>query len=251
MKFIGLQTYSQAEIDSILKMDIDGVVIGDILCNKKMFEFGGIEIPDILKRLKDGGKKVIYQTPMYATDRIFDNLISNIKYYYSLDAICAVIVQDVGVANKLHAECIGLELIWGRMGYARNPITNMSTLEFYKRVGISAVECKDMETFHVAEARGFKPYLLIGAPVYNTINRECYYKYEYNIFDGDCHRGCLDRHKMIIPAKEHIETTIDGYVLGFENNYISESIENAHACENVIIYATNLIKTENILEQIG
>jgi len=250
MIYIGLKTYSQETIEKIITLDIDGVVIGDILCNKKMFEYGGNEIPDFLYKLKENGKKVIFQTPMYATDRVFDELISKVTYYYNNGLISAILVQDIGVANACHKRCENLTLIWGKMGYARNPINNIETLKFYQSLGIRSVECKDLRTCDAAKNVGFEPYLLIGFPTYLTINRECYYKFEHNIFDGDCDRGCLQKDKLIIPAKEQMEATIDGYVLGYKNNYLEESIINAKKYENAIIYADSVDEIMNFLEKI-
>lgn len=237
MIYVGLQVYNEEETARVLESGCDGIVIGDILCNKRMFPFAGNEICELFQQIKDKGKKVIYQTLMYATDRIFGEVISKIQYYYEKKYIDAVIVQDVGIANKIKNICPNLEIIWGRMGYARNPITNLTTLDFYKSVGVSAVECKDIQTANIARELGFSPYLLIGSPSYTTINRECYFKYEHNIFDDNCARGCLNHERMIIPTESAIETTIDGYVLGYKNIYLDESIENAYQYENVIIYA--------------
>ena len=77
---------------------------------------------------------------------------------------------------------------------------------------------------------------MYGCPKYLTINRECYYRFEYNQFADDCTEGCLKHEKMIIPANNGIETTIDGYVLGWQYVY-DESVKGTTAFNDYNIYA--------------
>ena len=246
----GLERYTQQEIDKLKKVKPDMVVLGDILCNKKMFPYSGNEILEIITELKNSGVRVIYQTPMYATDRIFTDIVDKISYYHKRSLVEAVIVQDVGVAHALSRINKGLELIWGRMGYARTPVTNFSTLDFYKKNGIDSFECRNVQEANIILRLKMKPYLMIGIPSYTTINRECYYKYEHDIYDDCCDCGCLKKEPLVIPASKKIETTIDGYMLGYKNVYLQESIDKANNYENIIIYAHNTEDATSYMREI-
>ena len=57
-----------------------------------------------------------------------------------------------------------------------------------------------------------------------------------NQFADDCAEGCLKREKMLIPANNGIETTIDGYVLGWQYVY-DESVKSSTTFNHCNIYA--------------
>lgn len=240
MVYIGLARYTERDIKKIVSMKPTGVILGDILCNKRMFPFGGEELNDYILQFAQKGIKTIYQTPMYMTDRIFEKEINSLRYYCSKGLISGVIVQDVGVACKIHKLCPEIDLIWGRMGYARTPITNLATILFYMNCGVTGFECESIKRFNIANQIGSKPYLVYGWPQYDTINRECYYKFEKNIFDGECCCGCLKKEKMILGSNQENTVTIDGHVLGFKVEYIEECIEFYTNDINFIIYGENI-----------
>ena len=91
MLFISIETYGNYEVNKICTTDsIDGVIIGDLLCQKKMFKHAGFELENYVRRFVECKKKVIYQTPMYATERIFHEIIERIKYFVSENLLEAV-----------------------------------------------------------------------------------------------------------------------------------------------------------------
>lgn len=240
MIYIGLARYTEQNIGQIIDMKPDGVILGDILCNKRMFPFGGVELADYMSQLVKKGIKVIYQTPMYLTDRIFEQVISDIRYYYAKNLISSVIVQDVGAASKIRSVCPSSEIIWGRMGYARTPVINKSTISFYLNSGVSGFECKNEIHHQVASDLGATPYLVYGWPSYRTINRECYYRFEKNIFDSDCECGCLKKELLILGPDKNNTATMDGYVIGFKNEYYEKIVQVYTKNKNVIIYGEKL-----------
>lgn len=250
MVFVGLSRYTEKDLELLYKLHPDGVILGDLLCNKKMFPYGGTELTEVMTAFKDRGIAVIYQTPLYATDRVFSDIVQTVEYYDRKDLICGVIVQDVGMALRLRKACEKLAIIWGRMGYARTPVVNTDTIAFYMENGINGFECKSLEQADYAKKAGACAYLMVGYPKYLTINRECYYKFEHNIFDDNCSCGCLNREKMVIPACKEIETTLDGFVLGWQNVYTEEAVRHALDYENSIIYAESLSEAEEKYKEI-
>lgn len=239
MLYVGLPRYTREDIDALLATGPDGVILGDLFCDKRMFPYGDVELTDILRRLRDANRSVIYQTPMYATDRVFSSVLQRVTYCWSNHLIDAVIVQDIGLASAIRERCNGLSIIWGRMGYARTPVTNRQTLLFYMRHGIDAFECRNPEQVQYANALGAASYLVYGYPRYLTINRECYYRFEHNVFGEACGEGCLRHEDMLIPAGNGMKTTIDGYALGWQHIY-DERVRNAGAYDHCNIYVDSL-----------
>jgi len=238
MVYIGISRYTEENIKGLLIHAPDGVVMGDLLCDKKMFPYGGAELTDLIERFISMGISVIYQTPMYATDRRFADVLQRVAYLRERNLIDTVIVQDIGLASQISRECKGTNIVWGRMGYARTPVINRGTIDFYMKHGVNAFECKNMEQAMFAEKVGASAYLVYGYPKYLTINRECYYRFERNVFDADCGLGCLRHERMLLRANQGIETSIDGYVLSWQYVY-DESVRTA-AGFDCILYADSL-----------
>ena len=251
MVYIGLPRYTEAEWGKLLDLRPDGVVLGDLLCNKRMFPHGGAELGELMLELKAEGISAIYQTPLYATDRVFSDVVEAVAYYHKKGLIRAAIVQDVGVASVLSRRCEGLTIIWGRLGYARTPTVNTHTIDFYMEHGVTGFECKSPEQADYAGKIGASPYLMIGYPRYLTINRECYYRFEHNIFDDHCQLGCLNREKIVIPTGKGIETTLDGYVLGWQNVYDPECMAKAYSYANCIVYADSLPEAAEKIDEMN
>lgn len=250
MTYIGLSRYTEESVEQLLNLNPDGIILGDLLCERKMFPYGGVEVLDMMRTFKSKSISVIYQTPMYATDRVFSEVLQRVAYFYEKKLIDAVIVQDIGLASSIYAKCKDIILIWGRMGYARTPIINKSTLSFYMKHGVSAFECKNAEQAEYAKKIGAAVYLVYGYPKYLTINRECYYRFEHDIFEEDCGLGCLKHEKMLLPANQGIETSMDGYVLGWEYVYDGRVINNAAFYEYCIIYADSFSEAKERFNEI-
>ena len=250
MVYIGLSRYTDETIKKVINIKPTGVVLGDILCLKRMFPYSGLEVTEYLNDFKQHNIKVIFQTPMYATDRIFEKIIVELEYYNSKELVDGVIVQDVGVASKLREVCPNLDIIWGRMGYARTPVINYSTLSFLISCGVSGYECKNINNMNVAKKMGTTPYLVYGWPTYNTINRECYYKFENDIFDDKCNCGCLKKDKMILGSDHDNAVTIDGCVLGFATEYLKENIEQYTDDTKFVIYGENIEKIQMLMQEV-
>lgn len=251
MIYVGLPRYTEEAIDKLVQMGkqsiLDGIILGDLTCNKRMFPFGGSELISIFEQLKANKIRAVYQSPMYLTDRIFSHTVQDIEYYVKKEYIEAAILQDVGLAAVLKEKCPSLRLIWGRMGYARTPVMNQATVAFYLDQGVHGFECKTITQAEYLHQIGKTPYLLIGHPHYLTVNRECYYKYQNNIFDDRCDCGCLKGQRLDISTEPPIVSHIDGYFLGYENIYIEENMDNYGRFAHTVVYADSVKKLEQIM----
>ena len=55
----------------------------------------------------------------------------------------------------------------------------------------------------------------------------------------------------MLPACKEIETTLDGYALGWKNIYTKEAIKHALEYDNSIIYADSFSEAAEKLREIG
>ena len=72
---------------------------------------------------------------------------------------------------------------------------------------------------------------------YDTVNRECYYLHEKNIFDNDCERKCLWKN-LLLKGKTS-EMFVDGYRLGTKYQKTDISISSIKDDVDSVIYAKN------------
>lgn len=233
---IGLETYDKDIIQKInTDSDIEGAVLGDLYCQKRMFENDVYDMYEYMIRLKACGKKVIFQTPRYITDRNMEQEMEKVRFLIRKEMADAVIVQDIGVASEIMEACPQAELIWGRMGYNRNPVANRSFFEFLKKFHVTAVETADEQRRHIFEQMGFKVYKTVGTLRYSTVNRECYFLYQNDIFDQKCGRACIWRKQELIQKGGVIRMTVDGYMLGRRYEYPSAE-KAGEQRKNCIVY---------------
>lgn len=239
MIFIGFEKYDEKIVEEICRnKEIEGVVVGDLFCNKRMFEYGEVELSPAIKKFKENGKSVIYQTPMYLTDRIYKKIVDNIAFFIEKYELDAILVQDVGLASDVRKLDSQITIIWSRMGYARTPSVNEYTIDFYRKNGVDTFECKTTSQILYAEEKGLNTFFVFGYPSYVTVNRECYYMYQHNIYDGNCNRECLKGHKLIIPGMGDKPLSIDGYLIDWKYQYTT-GFEQTN-CDNIIIYCRDL-----------
>ncbi|MEE1086818.1 MAG: hypothetical protein U0L05_06595 [Schaedlerella sp.] len=233
---IGIEVYDRDVIRKICEHpQIDGVVIGDLYCQKRMFENGIYDMFAYIDILKSCGEKVIFQTPRYITDRNMEEEIEKVRFLVENKQIDAVIVQDIGVAAEIAEILPDLELIWGKMGYNRNPVANRSFFEFLKQYRVYSVETADPKRKQVFQAMGLNVYTMVGDLKYQSVNRECYYLYQNDIFDKKCDRGCLKRKQELVQVNGRIQMTVDGYMLGRRYDY-SRMPESEDEWKNSILY---------------
>lgn len=244
---IGVEIYNREVIQKICENPkTDGVVIGDLYCQKRMFENGIYDMFEYIDVLKQYGKKVIFQTPRYITDRNMEQELEKLRFLVEKKHIDGVIVQDIGVAAEIADLFPDLEMIWGRMGYNRNPVVNKSFFEFLKRYHVLSVETADKKRQKVFQEMGLKVYNIVGELRYHTVNRECYYMYQNDIFDQTCDRGCLKREQELVQTNGAIRMSVDGYMLGRRYDY-SFLPEFEAEWENSILYGKHY---EEILQYI-
>lgn len=241
MNYVALDQYTKDDIVKISEIPgIDGVVLGDLYCNKRMFEFSDYELIDFTRMACELGLYCVYQTPRYLTERNFESVMQLIMYLYKEKLIEKVIVQDVGAASYIRRMCSELPIIWGFMGISRNGAENLLSYSFLKDNGITEIETDRVTRIPYLMELGLNVLLMQEHVSYKTVNRECYYIHEKEIYDGNCNRMCLKGMSALVNEKCGFDFSIDGYTLGKQYRPLDEQELSACSCDDMITRAISL-----------
>ena len=213
MKLLSSDTYAIDDIDTIAAIQtIDGVVLGDDFCQRRMFVHGEADLSTIALELHRADKSVVYRTPYYLTSRTFDRAWLLFNSLVANSGCSAVITNDIGFCNKL-SSMSGIRIIWGQFA-SRNEASNLSELMFLKDLGVTHVELTRHELSSILERAGLIPLYANAKAIHDTVNRECLYVHEKGIWGSDCRRGCITDPLILTNPGSGFKTTIDGHVLG-------------------------------------
>lgn len=238
--YFGLSNYDDFSLSDWQPVPLKGFVIGDYFCNKRMFKNGDFGLIDSISFAKEHHKEVIYQTPMYLTDRVFNKETEKIAYLYDILKVDMMLVQDIGLLLWIKKHYPKIKLIWSRLGKSRNSIMNHGFIEFLQSIGINAIEVEDPEKARAISFYNMEIFDVYGGIKYNTVSRDCYNMYLLNRFDGTCDRECNQNNMELRYNRFCI--SVDGHMLGYKLRY-DESLEFYQTIQDcassVIIYATD------------
>ena len=213
MLLAGLSVYNEEIVrDAAAVSQADAYIVGDLFCTKRMC--GSVpELFDVIRALKKAGKRIVYQTPMYVTDRCFAEVTDRIDYLYEKDLADGVIVQDLGLLSYLSRKAFPFR-IWNCMGIGRSRVSNRDYYRQLHALGADAFLTSDLNVAAALKQAGFPVIVNYGALTYNTMNRECYYCYQNDIFDRNCGRGCLEDPQVMTQRELELTLSVDGHLLG-------------------------------------
>lgn len=235
-KYIGLDQYNQSTLSKIYESnDIAGIIAGDLLCNRAMFKFGQVEMNSVIADVVKNKKEVIYQTPLYVTERNIEDVHDSIMLFCEYYGVNKFIVQDIGVLNWLRKYNDDIEIIWGRMGRNRNQVSNMRFVNFVKKLGVNSMEIENYMRMEIIREHNINIYAIWGNLSYGTVSRECYHRYLLGNRGCDCGRACKKCSLQL--SNDQIEMSVDGYFLGRKLNYASKELflKNANTYADCII----------------
>ena len=222
--------------------DIQGVVLGDYTCNRRMFSGGYAGLIKSVDQYESIDKEIIIQTPLYATSRIFDEMIDGIIFLNTEYHVKKYLIQDIGVLATISQMIPDAELIWSPMGRNRGNIFNMDSVLFLQEQGLTGMEVGSKSRLGVLRSQGMKAYASYGNIVYKSVSRNCYNKLFSN--DSVCRTACSD-HKERMTTKNGKKISVDGFFLD-KDYYYDDSHEYWNSvydnCENVIIHAESIEK---------
>lgn len=232
--------------------DIKGIVLGDYICNRRMFTGGYAGLIKSVEQYKDINKDIIIQTPIYATSRNVEEILDGIMFLNTEYNVKKYLIQDIGILVTLSELIPTAELIWSPMGKNRGNIFNMDSVLFLQEQGLTGMEVNSKSRLIILKNRGMKAYASYGNIVYKSISRNCYNKYFNN--NAVCRTSCRNRREYMKTKSRKI-ISIDGFFLDKtyhyddSHEYWDSVYEN---CENIIIHSESLetaIKRYNIYKE--
>ena len=217
--YCGLQSYNDEALDKMLESSkIDGIIMGDLFCQKRMYDGGTPKMFEMLSRVGESGKRLIFQTPLYNPEQVFEQTAEQLAFIDRRFPGSAVSTSDIGIASWAMKECSNLTLVWNRFGRSRENYHSGSFFSFLKMMGFVG-----FETDLLAEARRaskeVEPWLVYGAEKYNSMGRICYYRYQLGQDSMNCEKYCRNAEYEMRLKENGQSFSIDGYILGERRSY--------------------------------
>ncbi len=209
---IRCETYDLQKIESIIKDgNVGGVILGDLLCTKRMFDGGIARQILLMDRVLKSEKTLVYQAPLYVTGRNMDQVKSVLSMMNGWDKTSYALVQDFGTARMISRDYKNVKLIWGMLGRVRERRFSDEFLGFLKQNCFTGMETCDAEIVKRLTTFGLTPYYCNCDLQYQTLGRNCYLKYQTGVCDPSV---CRSGRYGLKADDGSLEMTIDGYVLG-------------------------------------
>lgn len=248
-KYLGLENYDEIQSEQIKTLNVDGFIAGDPFCPYRMFRYGDADMLDFVRVVCQTEKEILYQTPVYVTDRNFRKTADIIDFFHNKYNVKKFLVQDVGLTDWMVNRFSDIDIIWGHWGRNRNALMNHDFIEFLLRLGVSGIETNTLDRIQEIPESGLPVYVVYGNLVYNTLSRDCYNSYMLNRFDGMCERECLEGGMEL--HGNNFQMTVDGHILGRKFQYPkdTEFFETAKRNSNhIMIYAVDYQSAANLIE---
>lgn len=214
------ETYNEKRVDSLCQSEeVKGIILGDLFCQKRMFENGIVDLILFMKMVMFTEKELLYQLPLYVTGRNLSEVISILKLISRHSQNIYAIVQDFGMAEVIGRDFPGIKLVWGEMGRTRENRFSDSFLNFLKIKGFYGMETSCIEFARRLAAFNIIPFYKNAKLTYQTVGRNCYFQYQ----TGNCDSEACRQGKYELETEDSsFSMTIDGYMLGKKNTYLNE-----------------------------
>ncbi len=98
--FAGRETYDLGRIEELIeKSEVKGIILGDLFCQKRMFQNGIADLILLMDRVLASKKEAVYQVPLYVTGRNLEEVTAILRLMDGYKKESCVIVQDFGTAR--------------------------------------------------------------------------------------------------------------------------------------------------------
>lgn len=197
---------------SILADRVTGVILGDLFCQKRMFDHDWFSIIDIARHARREGLNIVFQSPMYNTTRTMETTVSLVQSLHTSNLVDAVLVHDIGVLQSLN-RFEGLSMWWDRHAFNRDFVPSAYLINFLMSQGVSRVEVVRPGDIQPISSQGCEVMLYAHGPSMVSFGRICYTEYFLN---EPCERKILcENHSPFIASvdKVHSQYIADGYML--------------------------------------
>lgn len=208
--YVTAQRWSRTMLQS-LRGHATGIVLGDLFCQKRMFENEWFDVPGLADEARGAGFEVIFQTPAYNTTRTIESTLALIRKLARAGLLDGVLVHDVGVVEAMRD--LHVAMWWDRFSFNRDFIPNAPLIAFLRGQGISRVEVT--RPVHVGDVDGGGcGALLYGyGPEVASFGRVCYTE---DFLDEPCERKILcsgSRPFIASVDKVPLQYVADGFTL--------------------------------------
>jgi hypothetical protein len=209
--YLSIQRWSRSAIEA-LSGRASGIILGDLFCQKRMFENELYDVISLAEFASDIGLEVIFQTPVYNTTRTMEPTMALVRKLVTDGLLNAVLVHDIGAVQALR-EFKEVELWWDRFSFNRDFVPNAPLMEFLRGQGISRVEVIHPVHIPLVADQGLGVLLYGYGPEIASFGRICYTEYFLN---EPCERKILcQRSRPVIASvdKVPLQYVADGYTL--------------------------------------
>ncbi len=209
--FVTAQRWTDEAVDA-MSGQITGIVVGDLFCQKRMFENELYDVLSVAARARDRGLDVVFQAPMYNSSRSFETTLALINGLRREHLIQAVLLHDIGLLRCLSGSP-DIKLWWDRFGFNRDMLVSGPLIAFLRDHGISAMELVRPAHIGDLEALGMPVVLFSYGPNIVTFGRSCYTE---DYLHEACERKILcarARPTVASVDKVRLEYIADGFTL--------------------------------------
>jgi hypothetical protein len=209
--YVTAQRWSMALLEA-LRGHATGVILGDLFCQKRMFENEWFDVLDLAACAHGMGLQIVFQTPAYNTTRTIEPTLALMRKLAAAQLMNAALVHDIGVVDAVR-ELRGIELWWDRFSFNRDFIPNAPLIAFLKNQGVARVEVTRPAHVHSVDDSGCTALLYAYGPDIASFGRTCYTE---QFLNESCERKILcARTKPFIASidKVPLQYLADGYTL--------------------------------------
>ena len=158
------------------KLPISGIILGDLFCQKRMFEYADFSLSEIARQARELNLQIIFQTPLYLTSKNFEQTFHLISYLSEANLVDGVFLHDIGLLQRL--KNMGrLNLWWDRYSYNRDIVVSEELVSFLTENGISSIEVTRISDVDTVIANGNSSLINIYSPKVISFGRICYTEY--------------------------------------------------------------------------
>lgn len=248
--YCGIDNYDNGVMKTLCDTtDIQGVVVGDLFCQKRMFRRGLVDLADGIRYLAARDKRVIYQTPLYPTSRNWDDTDAILSLLSEVNG-AAVLTEDLGIIHHVQEHYPALTVGWVRMGRSRDYEYNTSFFHFLADNGVRFFETDRLDTADQLKQAGLEPWLVYGNLYYKTIGRICYCQYQLGADATVCNTVCRSGAYALQLPDGGCRMSLDGYMMGEMLRYSADIAAGAKKEDTLVVYAQNLTKIQECLQNL-
>ena len=243
---INVQHWTTRQFADLMRFSdrVRGIILGDPFCPLRMFEHGNWDIPVFAKSAKEAGLCVALQTPVYLTQRNFNDMFSLIRFLERRELLDLLFVQDVGLLSELKESDFRVPTCWSFWGGGRGDTLSRDLLNFLTQLNLQYLETNKPSRVGPLQECGLKVIYRLYAPQVATFGRFCYTQY---ITGSPCNGGDLCKHEQpgLVSTDGKLNLKVSGYTLEHAKPSLNPSPKASP--DYVTVYVGELVHLSKVL----